>query len=255
MPSRINAGKRMRRFVLPTWLCVLVAAAVEPLVISTSAARTIVWDGYRWDARSQGLTPPGPNLWSASRANAHVDRRTGAMVLCYSQNASGRWTSTELDAQRHLGYGSYRWRVSTDMAGEDANQVLGLFTYDDYSPPSFNEIDIEYSHFGDPTNPLGDLTVWINQNAGVSDESVFRYPPAAKSTVNEFDWTPGRVAYRITSASTGAVIKSWTATRGVPVPHSEVPVMNWWRYGNAHPTGRLGDCVRVQSFTFSPYRK
>jgi len=245
----------VRRFVLHMSLCVLAAAFVQQWIISASAARTISWDGYRWDARSQGLTEPGPNLWSASRANAYVDRRTGAMVLCYSRNTSGRWTSTELDGQRHLGYGSYRWRVTTDMAGEDANEVLGLFTYDDYRPPSYNEIDIEYSHFGDLTNPLGDLTVWINQDAGVSDESVFGYPPTARSTVNEFDWAPGRISYRITSATTGATIRSWTATRGVPVPHSEVPVMNWWRYGNASPTGRLGNCVRVQSFAFSPYRK
>ena len=73
--------------------------------------------------------------------------------------------------------------------------------------------------------------------------------------MNEFDWTPGRITYRIRNATTGEAIRFWTATGRVPVPHSEVPVMNWWRFGNAPPTGRLGNCVRVQSFTFSPFRR
>lgn len=242
----------MRRLTRPLALSIFVTCLLGAAAAAT--ARTISWDGYRWDVRSQGLTQPGPNLWSDSVANAHVDRRSGAMMLCYTRNASGRWTSTELDNERHLGYGTYRWVVGTNVSGLDANEVLGLFTYDDYSAPSYNEIDIEFSHFGDPTNPLGDLTVWINQNTNVSDESVFGYPRSARSTIDSFTWTPGKIAYTIRNGSTGRIIRAWTARRRIPVPHREVPVMNWWRYNNAAPAGRVGNCVRVQSFRFTRWR-
>ena len=224
------------------------------VVTATSVARTISWDGYRWDVRKQGLTEPGPNLWSDSRANAHVNGKTGAMVLCYTKDSLGRWTSTELDNQRHLGYGLYRWDATTNMAGADNNEVLGLFTYDDYTPPSYNEIDIEYSHWGDATNPLGDLTVWISQNTGSSNEAVFGYRPTPKGTVDQFDWAPGKIVYAIKDARSGATMKSWTTTRGIPVPHTEVPVMNWWRYNNAPATGKLGNCVQLHDFTFTPHK-
>jgi hypothetical protein len=210
------------------------------------AARTISWSGYNWSVRPPGTAQqPGPNDWSDSAANVRVQGTD--LLLSIVKNSAGHWTSAEIDNRRHLGYGTYRWVVATDLSGLDANEVLGMFTYGGTSP-SNNEIDIEPSHWGDMSNPTGSVTVWQNANAGLSEGRDFNYsshPPY----VNQFTWSPGRIDYLITDA-TGATLLAWTVTTGVPKPSTEVPIINYWRYQNVAPAGVR--TMRISSFTWAP---
>ena len=188
---------------------------------------------------------PGANDWADSTANVHVQGTD--LLLSIVKDSSGRWASSEVDNQQHLGYGTYRWVVATDLSTLDANEVLGMFTYGG-SDPSNNEIDIEPSHWGDMSNPSGSATVWQNANAGLSEEHDFNYsnhPPY----VNQFTWSPGRIDYLITDA-TGATLLAWTVTTGVPTPSTEVPVINYWRYNNVAPAGVR--TMRISSFGWAP---
>ena len=138
----------------------------------TARARTIVWSGQSWDVRPAGTGEPGPNAWSDSEANVHVD---GAdLVLSVVQGAGGAWTSAEVDGRRSLGYGTYRWVVASDLSGLDANEVLGMFTYggDD---PSNNELDLEASHWGNLAWASGSGTVWQDASAGLRRSRTFAY--------------------------------------------------------------------------------
>src|SRR3954447_13625742 len=212
---------------------------------ATAVARTISWSGYRWDVRPTGVGGPGANLWSDSPAGVHTDGSD--LVLSTVRDASGCWTSAEVDSRRHLGYGTYRWIVASDLSGLDAGEVLGLFTYGG-SAPSNNEIDIEASHWGHPAWPSGSVTVWQDAAAERSRSMSFRYsnrPPY----VNQFTWEPGRVSYLVTDAA-GAVLLDRVVTRGVPRPSTEVPVINYWRYGRTRPRGRRS--MRISSFTWIP---
>jgi hypothetical protein len=216
------------------------------LSATNCAARTISWSGYNWDVRPSGAAQePGPNDWSDSAANVRVQGTD--LLLSIVKNSAGHWTSAEVDNRRHLGYGTYRWVVATNLSALDANEVLGMFTYGGASP-SNNEIDIEPSHWGAMANPTGSATVWQNANAGLSEERAFNYsnsPPY----VNQFTWSPGRIDYLITDA-TGATLFAWTVTTGVPTPSTEVPIINYWRYQNVAPTGVR--TMRISSFAWAP---
>jgi hypothetical protein len=233
---------------IPRQSRVILPLVVLPLFlpVATSLARTISWSGYNWDVRPAGTAQePGPNDWSDSDANVRL--HGSELLLSIVKDASGNWTSSEVDNQRHLGYGTYRWVVATDLSALDANEVLGMFTYGG-SDPSKNEIDIEPSHWGDMSSPSGSATVWQNANAGLSEERDFNYsghPPY----VNQFTWSPGRIGYLITDA-TGATLLAWTVTTGVPTPSTEVPVINYWRYNNVAPASVR--TMRISSFAWAP---
>ena len=123
--------------------------------------------------------------------------------------------------------------------------MLGLFTYGGTSP-SNNEIDLEPSHWGSLANPTGSATVWEDAAAGRSTTKTFRYsshPPY----VNQFTWSPRRVHFLVTDA-TGRRLLDWTRTTGVPVPSTEVPVINYWRFEDVPPAAPRS--VRLSDFTW-----
>jgi hypothetical protein len=228
-------------------MAILPLLAVQLMIptVSTAAARTISWSGYTWDVRGAGFGDPGPNHWSDSEANVHMDGTD--LVLAIVPDASGLWTSAEVANQHHLGYGTYRWIVASDLSALDANEVLGLFTYGG-SSPSNNELDIEASHWGDTSWPTGSATVWQDAAAWRHRVKTFRYsdrPPY----VNQFTWAPGRVSYLVTDA-TGATLFKWTVKRGVPTPSSEVPRINHWLSRGEAPTRARS--MRISSFTWIP---
>jgi hypothetical protein len=207
--------------------------------------RTVAWSGYTWTVRFPGAGWPGPNAWSDSQANVHVSG--SGLFLSITKDPFGRWASAELDNQRHLGYGTYRWVVASDLSTRDANDVLGMFTYGGPAP-RINEIDIETSHWGNFSWPTGSGAVRQNTNGGGHDSRVFNYsnqPPY----VNQFTWAPGRVSFLVTDA-TGATLLSWTATNGVPKPSIEVPIINYWRFNNVAPAGVR--TIHISSFTWAP---
>jgi hypothetical protein len=228
-------------------LAILSLLATQPMLptVSTSVARTISWSGYTWDVRPVGSGGPGANQWSDSPANVRVEGSD--LVLAIVQDASGHWTSAEVDNQQHLGYGTYRWVVAGDLSTLDANEVLGMFTYGG-SSPSNNEIDIEASHWGNLAWPSGSATVWQDAGADLSQSKSFEYsgrPPY----VNQFRWEPGRITYLITDAA-GVTLFQWIVTRDVPTPSSEVPMINYWRYDGVAPAAARS--MRVSSFTWLP---
>lgn len=55
--------------------------------------------------------------------------------------------------------------------------------------------------------------------------------------------------YRITDA-VGAALLDWTVTSGVPVPSTEVPLINFWRYRDVAPAAERS--VRLSSFSWTP---
>lgn len=227
---------------------ILALLALQLLVWTGAAAsaRTISWSGYVWDVRSAGTAEePGPNDWSDSASNVRVEGSD--LLLSIVKGPAGNWTSPEVANRRHLGYGTYRWVVPTDLSALDANEVLGMFTYGG-SSPSNNEIDIEPSHWGDLSNPTGSATVWQNADRGLSLERDFSYS-AHPPYVNQFTWSPGRVDYLITDA-TGATLLAWTVTTGVPTPSTEVPVINYWRFNGIAPAGVR--TIRISSFAWAP---
>lgn len=224
---RITAQDRHRRSTIST-----VRFLVE---------RKVSWSGYTWFVRHPGLGGPGPNQWSDSVANVHLSG--GDLVLSIVRDKSGRWTSAELDNQRHLGYGTYRWVVAADLSAADPYQVLGMFTFG-----GGTEVDMERSQWGNQLSTNGSAAVWQdvrNPDRAFNTFNYSNHPPY----VHQLIWSPGKIGFLITDA-TGAVLLDWTVTAGVPAPYREVPIVNYWRFHGVPPSGVT--TVRIASFTWTP---
>jgi len=230
----------MRRFLVA--LIPMLAAAAVPGV---AAARTIEWSGYTWDVRPPGFGTPGPNHWSDSPANVRTEG--SELVLSIVRDAAGHWTAAEIGNQAHLGYGTYRWVVNSDLRALDADEVLGMFTYGG-DARSNNEIDFEPSHWGNRAWSSGSATVWQDPAADRKRGRTFDYsgPPPY---VHEFTWTRGRIHYLVRNGA-GATLLDWTVTKGVPTPSSEVPRINYWRFKGVPPASVRS--MRLASFSFKP---
>lgn len=212
--------------------------------LSFVTERAISWSGYTWYVRAPGRGAPQANVWSDSRANVRLSG--GDLVLSVVRDASGRSTSAEIDNQRHLGYGTYRWVVTSGLSALDPYQVLGMFIYGSGAAGP-DEIDLEASRWGNPLWPSGSAAVW--QGLGqVRQEATFSYS-AQPPYINQLTWMPGRVNCVVTDG-TGAVLVHWSATSGVPGPSAEIPIINFWRFHAVAPS--VTTTVRISSFSWLP---
>ncbi|MDD5708695.1 MAG: glucoamylase family protein, partial [Kiritimatiellae bacterium] len=127
--------------------------------------RHISFAGYDWIVKEGGVPlDPGYNYFSAATNAVWVDA-DGLLHLTIAQR-SNRWWCSEVVANTSLGYGTYSFKIDTDLNTLDTNAVLGLFTWDDTAPDfNYREIDVEVSHWGWPgTN--GQYVIKPYQTAG-----------------------------------------------------------------------------------------
>ena len=239
-----------RRQLLPIAFAVLAA-----LCAPSACARTLIFSGYTWEVRT-GTGGPGPNHWNA--ANARVDA-AGALHLQIRQ-VNGVWQCAEVFLDQRLGFGTYTFEVTGPIDRLDRNVVLGLFDYPtpDVGPDGTNEIDIEFSRWGNAANPIGNYTVWPAV-AGLSPAShTFDFTLSNTRTTQRFAWSStgiGFTSFRgFTTAGTGYA--HWTYQPSNParhVPQNALPVhLNLWLFdGHAPSDGQPVEIV-INRFTFTP---
>ncbi|MHB1461082.1 MAG: LamG domain-containing protein [Armatimonadota bacterium] len=116
--------------------------------------REIDFSGLKWTVKKSEFLvgpPSAGNYFSASADDVWVDA-LGRLHLRIS-NHDGRWYCSEVIGKDSFGYGTYRFVIDNDPAAIDYNAVFGLFTWDDTAPSPYREIDIEFSRWGNPTDP------------------------------------------------------------------------------------------------------
>jgi len=168
--------------------------------------------------------------------------------------SNNRWYCCELTASQQYLYGVFQWQVNGLMNHLDPNVVLGLFTYPPSAPDGTDEIDIEFSFWGDASsNGLG-WTVWPNHNTNLKDVNrQDPVSPVATSTVR-FTWSPGRVLYQYMSGyqdikSTANMISTYTVSGPVVASTKQLLMMNFWIF-KKYPAAPLQ--VTVHDFAYLP---
>ncbi len=186
--------------------------------------REITFAGYRWRVKGDGFFGPGPQWFADDPDNLWVDA-AGELHLTVREEAS-TWYSTEVALVDPLGYGDYRFTVRGALQDFDPRTVLGLFLWQ-YGPcwdPTqswwnpYNEMDIEFSRFGDSAAPLGHFTVQpydLSGNGSAFDPTFGAY----EISTHAFRWLPDRVEFR-----------SW---RGGPDDESVATRLHAWTYTGA----------------------
>ena len=220
-------------------------------------AATLAWKGHTWQLTSGGMA----GVCQGDPKNVTVDGN-GYLHLRISDGTTG-WTSSELFTTDRLGFGTYQWQVDGPIDSYDKNVVLGLFPYGPAAgigADGTNEIDIEYSRWGQASGPNGDWTDYPASGTTIGELSYsFTLAPATLST-SRFVWSATSIADALLSGlqpvdGTTGLIKSWTyapPNSTVNVPQQALPLgMNLWCFDSPPSDGNPVEIV-IRDFVFVP---
>ena len=220
-------------------------------------AATLTWKGHPWQVTSGGMA----GVCQGDPKNVTVDAN-GYLHLRISDGTTG-WTASELFTTDRLGFGTYQWQVDGPIDGYDKNVVLGLFPYGPAAgigADGTNEIDIEYSRWGQASGPNGDWTDYPASGTTIGELSYsFSLAPATLST-SRFVWSAASIASALLTGlqpvdGTTGLLKSWTyapANPTVNVPQQALPLgMNLWCFDSPPSDGNPVEIV-IRDFAFVP---
>lgn len=225
-------------------------------------AKTIWFSGYDWVVKDGLKMGPGPNDWD--KENVFVDEQ-GHLHLRIS-NKNGRWYSAEVTTVQRFGFGRYQFVVDGYVDRFDKNVVLGLFNYptSDIGPDGTNEIDIEFTRFGNESNRIGNFSIApANKGTDVISRS---FPISLRSSVSThtFHWHPTSVLF---SSAQGeglgsvhcddansivtALYQPEDPSRKIPQEPLPIHINLWLFRGLAPSDGKLVEIV-IRAFKFQP---
>jgi hypothetical protein len=220
--------------------------------------RTVSFSGRSWRVKGPGYYEPGPSLFSDSESCVWVDPDNRLHLTI--KKISGSWYSTEVTLDEALGYGDYIFTTLGRLDTLHVNVVLGLFLWEYascYDPAGdwwnpYNEIDVEFSRWGDPGKEPGQFVVRPFDYPG----NIERFGATFSNgelTSHAFRWLPDRVEFRSwrggpNDESPANMIHEWTYT-GPQLPRPEQPRahINLWQYGGPPNTNQE---VIIDEFTF-----
>lgn len=233
--------------VAPLLLALILATAAPVAAGKPGYPDTVTWSGDTWQVKtSRSPVGPGPNVF----AKENVSVVDGQLRLRIAQTSSGGWTTAEVISSKSYGYGTYTFRVASDVSALDRNVVLGLFTWSDKAPYAHREIDIEVARWGSATDPTN--AQYVVQPYDGADRLTRFTQPAGTFTTHTFRWLPGSIEWRSTT-SAGAEIAHHTYTGpGIPVKGDEKVRLNLWLYTGSAPSDGRPVEVAIDGFTFSP---
>ncbi len=223
-------------------------------------SRIIQFGGLTWRPKGPGFYDPGSSFFCDQSDCVWVDAQ--GRLHMKVQTIDGSWHSTEVALEDALGYGDYVFTTYGRLDQWHPNIVLGLFLWE-YGPcyvPAngwwnpYNEIDIEFSRWGDPANDVAQFVAQPYDWPG----NISRFDTTFTDdelTSHAFRWLFDRVEFRSwrggpQDESPSTLIHAWTY-EGPHLPRPEQPRvhLNFWRFG-ASPA--VEQEVVFDQFTFVP---
>ena len=240
------------------WAMVTLALAVLGAgSAGTAQAATLNWKGHTWQVTSGGMA----GVCQGDPKNVTVDG-DGFLHLRIA-NSGGTWTSSELFTTDRLGFGTYAWQVDGPIDTYDKNVVLGLFPYGPAAglgADGTNEIDIEYSRWGQANGPNGDWTDYPASGNTVGELSYTFSLSGMTLSTSRFAWSSASITSTLlaglqpSDGSTG-LIKTWTYAPPMPstnIPQQPLPLgMNLWCFDAPPSDGNPVEIV-IRDFVFVP---
>ncbi|MBK6733382.1 MAG: T9SS type A sorting domain-containing protein [bacterium] len=221
---------------------------------------TLSFSGRTWRVKGPGWYGPGTNYFSNQPNRVWVDA-SGNLHLTMKQFGA-TWNATEVATQDALGYGDYILTTVGRLDVLDPQVILGMFLWE-YGPcwsdgylwwNAFNEVDIEYSRWG---NPAQDIAQFVAQPYDYPG-NITRFPVAfadGETVSHAMRWSRNKVEYRVWRGGPGdespaTLVNSWTYS-GPHVPRPEAPRLhlNLWKLDGT-PTAPQE--VVFSSFRFYP---
>jgi hypothetical protein len=217
-----------------------------------SSSFFVDFSGFNWRVRWKPSDRGGTSN-PYNPQNVYTDK-AGALHLNIIER-EGRWTCSEVNLTRSLGYGTYSFTVE-DISGLEPSAVFGMFTWD-YSTDQENhrEFDINISRWGDPNNKNAEFA--IQPQSLPINISRFVAPPGKLQ--HTIEWRAGKITMttsRAAGPAAGSIIAQHVFTSEVPTPGSESVRMTLFVYRNPNGTTPFGNAHRtevvVDRFAFLP---
>jgi len=245
-----------------TLLAALAASAVLGSLSAALAqaaptnAHVIHFSGYDWEVRPDADGGPGPNHWDSG--NVRVDS-LGRLHLKLTHR-NGAWRCAEVTTLRSLGFGRYQFQVTGALDRLDPNVVLGLFNYPapGAGPDGTNEIDIEYSRWGDPAALPASATIYPAHPGPASVSHPFPMPPGLTDTTQRFLWQSDSVRIQCLRGHRDDDQQEYAQWTFRPADHQRLPqkplpvhINLWLMRGRAPQDGKEVEVI-VNRFSFTP---
>jgi len=233
----------------------VVGALLALLTPSHAHAANLQWAGRSWQVTSGGMA----GVAAGSPNNVSVDNN-GYLHLKIS-NSAGDWTAAEIFSTDKLGFGTYQWQVDAPIDRFDKNVVLGLFPYGPAAgigADGTNEIDIEYSFWGNANGVNGDWTDYPNSGKTIGEKSYKFSLNGGTFSTSRFIWSSSSIQNFLMSdfqpvGSTTDLINSWTYAPTNPstnIPQQAMPLgINLWCF-DAPPSDGKNVEVVIRDFQF-----
>lgn len=242
---------------------------------------SVFFSGFKWTVKTDTvLQGPGPNYFSDREEDIYFDDN-GYLHMRIAKHDS-IWYSTEIVADKHMGYGTYTFTLDGDYANIPENVVVGLFTWDNntFFEQANSEIDIEFSKWGNAsqqsTLQYGIQPINFGNYYG---ERAFKpsgaIDPIIGVSTHQFTWTDTLVTFR--SFTGDEIIEAnqfaeWTfgldnpprikleglsASQPVVIPEPGTTTnarINFWLLNPAQngPAGNEDQEIVIRSFNFEP---
>jgi hypothetical protein len=219
--------------------------------------RVIQFSGYRWNVRPAGVDGPGPNQWDPQ--NVRLDPQ-GRLHLKITRRG-GVWCCAEVWTQKSFGFGHYQFQVTGLLDRLDPNVVLGLFNYppESVGPDGTNEIDIEYSRWGNAQWFPASDTVYPALLGPQSVSHGFAMPAEMRHTTQRFDWEAGGINFQCLRGDRNddqGEYAHWSfhpSDSRQRVPQQPLPVhINLWLVNGKAPQNGQSVELIINRFTFRP---
>jgi hypothetical protein len=223
----------------------------QPLFSVVERHRFLTFGGWQWYVKA-GFSHPGPNLWSDSENHVWVDEN-GALHLTLSPEGN-RWLATELVSEDHFGYGTYTFFLKSDPNHYDPHAVAALFLYRDER----NEIDIEFTRWGDPDNEhTGNYVLQPAEIPG--NQYTFPMELSGSYTTHRIQWKPGKVVFQSWHGNhpeplPSHLISEWEYTGpNIPQYHNVRLHLNFWLFRGQQPQAGQQMVFVISDFVFQPF--
>lgn len=222
--------------------------------LDSSPSGFLDFAGRRWIVKACCGSPcgPGPNWFSDSQDNVWVDD-AGRLHLRITER-NGEWYCAEVLTDHYLGSGLYQFEAEASIDNLDPQVVLGGFNYSDHYPTDQDEIDVEFSRWGDPAGPNAQFVVQPFEDC--LRHQFYLTHTGARST-HEFLWTPDSIHF---ASRQGGLHEIWedvetftcvtTDPDCVQLPDAERMRFNLWLHQGNTPDDSQEVEVVVSDFVF-----
>ncbi len=225
------------------------------ILIDVDDTRTINFAGYSWQVKD-GYLAPGRNHFSDSESNVFVDDN-GDLHLKIEQR-NGTWYTSEVIADRALGYGRYLFQLDGRIDQLDPQMILGLFTWDTDPAEHHREIDFEFSRWGNQN--ATENAQYVVQPFDVTDPQhkyAFNLSLTGDFTTHVLYWSAGEIRFetygghRSLADLPESPVQEWTYPGQPPSPGNAKIRMNFYLYQGEAPQNSTGEELVIKDFQFS----